>query len=130
MTLCLLLLAASAQAADTISEFHATKQESAVLIEWATESENNLAKFEVQRSNDQTNWQKIGDKRAHGRSTSKRYYNFLDTNIYKKSNEANFYYRLVLVDQSGNRITHPVVATVSGSSGIKHTWGSIKASFR
>ena len=128
--LCSLLIAGSVHATDIICEFHATKQESAVLLEWATESESDLSRFEIQRSSDQNNWQKIGDKRAHGRSTSKRYYNFLDNNIFKKSNESNFYYRLVLIDQNGNRLTHHIIATASGSSGIRHTWGSIKASFR
>jgi len=125
----LLFFVASLQADGRISEFHATRQEGSVLLEWATAYEQNLARFEIQRSNDQNNWIKIGDQKAFGHSPSKRYYSYVD-NTFFKSSEANFYYRLVLVNQDGNRSVDSMIASVSGSSGFRHTWGSIKAMFR
>jgi hypothetical protein len=124
-----LLFMSSLWAGGTICEFHATRQEGTVLLEWATESEESLAKFEIFRSNDQSIWIKIGEQTASGKSSSKRYYTYIDNSIFKTF-EANFYYKLVLVDQSGQRTTYPTTASVSGSSGFRHTWGSIKAMFR
>ena len=119
------LLIASGQ----ISEFHGTRQESSVVLEWATEYESSLKAFELQRSVDQTTWLKIGSVSATGNSTDKTSYSFIDNSVYKSS-EAIFYYQIVMIDQSGQRTVHDTVVSVSGSSGIRHTWGSIKATFR
>lgn len=119
------LLSASA----AVSEFHATRQDNAVLLEWATDSESGLKAFELQRSVDQSSWQKIGTVSAVGETTEESRYSYIDNSVYKPA-ESNFYYRIVLVYDSGQRVVHDTVVSVSGSSGIRHTWGSIKATFR
>ena len=124
-----LLFVTSLIAGGKICEFHATRQQGTVLLEWATESEENLAKFEILRSNEQNNWIKIGEQTASGQTSSKRYYSYIDNTIFK-TNEANFNYKLVLVDENGQRTEYPITASVSGSSGFRYTWGSIKAMFR
>ncbi|NQT27912.1 hypothetical protein HQ585_21320 [candidate division KSB1 bacterium] len=112
-----------------ISEFHATRQDNAVFLEWATESESGLKSFELHRSCDQSSWLKIGSVSAAGETTSKNYYSYVDNSVYKPT-ESSFYYQIVLVYKSGQKVTHDTVVSISGSSGIRHTWGSIKATFR
>jgi hypothetical protein len=124
-----LLFFSALWAGGKICEFHATRQEGAVLLEWATESEEGLSKFEILRSNNQNTWLKIGDLSATGYASSKRYYSYIDNSIFK-TNEANFYYKLILIDKNGTRTAYPVTASISGSSGFRYTWGSIKAMFR
>ena len=117
------------QAGARIVEFHAIRQNDTVILEWATEEESNLLRFEIERSTDNINWVQIGKKPAQGESSIKQYYSYTDNNLFK-SNVSNFYYRLLIVEKSGQVTIHSVIASVIGISGIKHTWGSIKAMFR
>ena len=113
-----------------IVDFHARRENSYAVLEWATEMESNLEKFVIQRSTDHIIWTTIGDvKPKAGDSIKKRYYRFEDKNIFKNS-ISNFYYQLVIVNKDGSSIIYDVIVSVEGSSGIRHTWGSIKAMFR
>jgi len=125
----ILLIAAKAVPGVQISDFHASREGNAVLLEWVTESESNLLRFDIQRSTDQRYWLKIGDQTAVGESSSSRHYSYRDDTIFK-TEQSNFYYRLVVVDKNQQKTIHPVIAAIAGSSGIRHTWGSIKAMFR
>jgi len=120
-----LLLEASVR----ISEFYAKREKNTVILEWATEEESNIAKFEIHRSTDQMRWYKIGEVRAIGESYQRNAYSFTDNSIFK--GPANtLYYRLVIVEKTGNSLSWDVIVSVEGQSGIRHTWGSIKAMFR
>ena len=113
-----------------ICEFHARRENSVVILEWATESESNLDCFNIQRSSDKVNWSKIGSVDAGlGNSSAKKYYQFEDKNTFK-TNSTNFYYKLIMIDKNNNTEAYAVIASISGNSGIKHTWGSLKAMFR
>lgn len=112
-----------------ISEFHARRENNTVVLEWATEEESNLLRFDLQRSSDNVRWLKIGEKPAAGESTTFNQYSFIDQTVFKTT-LSNFYYRLVMVDKNGQTTPYDIIASVSGSSGIVHTWGSIKAMFR
>jgi hypothetical protein len=127
----LLLFAVSVvlEASARISEFYAKREKNAVILEWTTEEESNLAKFEIHRSTDQLRWYKIGETRAVGESSQRNVYSFTDNSIFKGAVNT-LYYRLILVDMSGNNQSWDVIASVEGQSGIRHTWGSIKAMFR
>jgi hypothetical protein len=117
------------EASTRISGFYAKREKNTVILEWTTEEESNLAKFEIHRSTDQMRWYKIGEARAVGESSQKNVYSFTDNSIFK--GPANtLYYRLVLVDKTGGSASWDVIASVEGQSGIRHTWGSIKAMFR
>jgi len=83
----------------------------------------------IQRSTDTVNWTSIGEKPAFGESSIKRDYSFIDNSIFK-NNVSNFYYRLVIVEKNGHSTPYDVIVSITGGSGIKHTWGSIKALFR
>lgn len=121
-----ILLISSAQ----ISEFNAQRTDGQVILEWITTQESNVLRFDIERSTDTVPWQKIGSKNAVGESNTPREYTFVDNFSIFKTTQSNFYYRLIIVSKDGQRTPHNVIATISGSSGIKHTWGSIKAMFR
>ena len=113
-----------------IVDFHARRDNNRAILEWATEKELNLEKFVIQRSLDNVNWSTIGEVKSEtGDSNTKRYYRFEDNNLFKNS-ISTFYYKLIIVDKSGQSKPYDVIVSLSGSSGIRHTWGSIKAMFR
>jgi len=113
-----------------ISEFHAQRKDNNVILEWTTDYESNIIQFDIERSTDTIPWQKIGSKSAYGESENLRKYSFIDNFSIFKTSQSNFYYRLIIVSKDGQRSPHNVIATIAGNSGIKHTWGSIKAMFR
>jgi hypothetical protein len=117
------------EASTRISAFYAKREKNTVILEWTTEEEANLAKFEIHRSTDQMRWYKIGETRAMGESSQKNLYSYTDNSIFKAAANT-LYYRLVLVEKNGASNSWDVIASVEGQSGIRHTWGSIKAMFR
>lgn len=111
--------------------FHARRQVNTVVIEWITETEDNVDKFILERSTDRLHWSTLTEIQSKmGTSTARQSYTFVDQSIFKMSNLSTFYYRIVVLDQAGQKTVHAVIASVSGQSGFKHTWGSIKALFR
>lgn len=112
-----------------IVEFSARRIDNVVVLEWATELESSVNHFNIERSTDNIYWNNIGKKSAIGNSTTKQYYSFNDNSVFK-SNQSTFYYRLTVVYEDGQTESYDVIASVSGNSGIRHTWGSIKAMFR
>jgi hypothetical protein len=128
--LILIMLPLLLYAGATINNFHARLENSMIILEWNTESEMNVSHFEIQRSTDKINWMKIGTVKSNtGTSNIRQYYQFSENAIFKIST-SSLNYRLVVVDNQNNREIYSVVASVSGSSGIKRTWGSLKAMFR
>ena len=117
--------------ATKITSFHARRQSNTVILEWTTEQEEGLAKFQIQRSTDSINWMNIGDKSPiTNPPTGRKSYSFTDNTIFKSQNTGTFYYRLIIVDTKGVQTPHGVIVSISGTSGLRHTWGSIKAMFR
>jgi hypothetical protein len=123
------LVLAAAEAATRVFEFYATRDQSAVVLVWSTEEETNLARFEIERSSDGSRWIQVGKTPAAGDSWQKRTYSYRDNSIFK-TGVNTLYYRLILVDRSGNSQVFETIASAEGQSGIRHTWGSIKAMFR
>lgn len=114
-----------------ISDFHARTLDRNVILEWSTQKETNLQKFRIERSTDPYNdqWTVLGNVNAAGSEQAEKKYSYTDSRIFKGS-ISSLYYRLGLVDPQGNIAYHHVIASTSGISGIRHTWGSIKAMFR
>ena len=129
--LLLLILPALVITATRISDFHGKRQNNAVILEWVTEEETDLSKFLIQRSTDGYYWQTIGEKTPIGESSgSRKEYSFTDSSIFKGQFSGTFSYKLVIVNTQGQQTDHDVIVSISGTSGIRHTWGSIKAMFR
>lgn len=114
----------------TLQYFTARDNSSGVFVEWKTGDESGTVKFEVERSADTPdNFIYINFKDATGNNS---YYSYQDNSVDFSSGRSSsiYYYRLKCFDGSGN-YTYTNHITVSHTvSGIRSTWGSIKAIFR
>jgi hypothetical protein len=114
-----------------ITDFHGRRENNTVVLEWTTIEESNIKQFNIERTSEinSANWISIGSLEAKGESSTQQLYSFRDSNIFK-TNQANFYYRLGIMDNNNIITFHDVIISISANSGIKHTWGSLKAMFR
>lgn len=85
-------------------ELMARRQGEDVLINWNTQSEQNSAWFEIERSNDGIVFSQIGLVQAAGLSNNIRNYQFTDVNAAKSM----IFYRIKLVDADGSYKFSPV----------------------
>jgi hypothetical protein len=87
--------------------FNASCDEYAVVtLDWSTASEKNSSHFDIEKSQNGTEWRTIGTLPSAGNSNEKLLYSFTDKN--KSGGE---YYRLNQVDIDGkNKIYGPIVA--------------------
>jgi hypothetical protein len=121
-----LLLIATVYGGAFIQYFQGKSESDNIKLEWQTGEENNLQKFVIERKTPQSSFAEVGTITPKG---SNSYYSYIDQNAYK-TNDLIFIYRLKIVDNNG-QITYSNETTVSHSiSGVKRTWGSIKAMFR
>jgi tartrate-resistant acid phosphatase type 5 len=65
---------------------------------WRTETEVNNYGFDIERTENKTNWQIIGFVEGNGNSNSPKQYNFSDTDIVQSG---TYYYRLKQIDNDG-----------------------------
>ncbi len=84
------------------------------LLQWTTNLEINCVRFNLQRSSDGFNWQKIGERSCEGSATpSETRYAFLDV----QPNRGINYYRFEQVDFSGALYYSPIRALYMTGSG-------------
>jgi hypothetical protein len=81
-----------------LTSFEATRQAGAVLLKWATASEKNNDRFDVQRSADGQQFSTISTLRGNGTTNKGSSYTSKDTNPLSGVS----YYRLQQVDQDGS----------------------------
>ena len=84
--------------------FDLTRQNSNVLLQWATAEEINSSYYEVQRSETGNDWTTITNIQAAGNSTLTNSYSYLDRNISAQT----VYYRIRQVDIDGKFAFTPV----------------------
>lgn len=121
-----LLFITAVYAGAYIDYFHARSEGEDVRLEWKTGEESNLQKFVIERKTPQSNFAEIATINPTGNNSL---YSYIDKNAYKTT-DLLFNYRLKIVDNS-NQIAYSHEVTVSHNvSGVKRTWGSIKAMFR
>jgi photosystem II stability/assembly factor-like uncharacterized protein len=90
-----------------LSQFYADlKENMSVQLQWVTESEINNLGFEILRSVDLFNWNKIAFVTGIGTSTSKFKYTFNDNNF----SGSKVYYRLKQLDYNGHYSLSKIVA--------------------
>lgn len=75
--------------------FTASKSEAGALLTWSTATETNSDRFEIQRSEDTTTWQVLGEVPAKGESKVPQHYAYLD----RQPKSGDNYYRLKMIDQ-------------------------------
>lgn len=113
----------------SLQYFVARDNANGVLVEWKTNDEGGTVRFEIERSADTPdNFIFIENKAATGNNS---YYSYQDNSVDIGGRTASiYYYRLKCVEPNGN-YTYTNHITVSHTvSGIRSTWGSIKAIFR
>jgi hypothetical protein len=119
-------LASAAFGSAFIDFFHARSESSDVKLEWKTSEEINLKNFVIQRRTPQTSYIDLAVVPPKG---SNSFYSYIDESAYKGS-DLIFVYRLKIVDNN-NQVSFSSEVSVSPNvSGVKRTWGSIKAMFR
>ena len=125
-----LLFSGLVYASVTLQYFTARDNANGVLVEWKTLDEGGTVRFEIERSADTPdNFIYINYKNATGNNS---YYSYQDNSVDFGGGRISsiYYYRLKCVEENGN-YTYTNHITVSHTvSGIRSTWGSIKAIFR
>lgn len=82
---------------------------------WSTASEQDNARFVVQRSPDLADWSAVGEVPGAGNSTSVLHYTFMDLGVPRGTS----YYRLQQIDQDGTGTFSPVeVVRIIGQDGL------------
>lgn len=124
------VLSTVAIAAVTLQYFTARDNANGVLVEWKTGDEGGTSKFEIERSADRPdNFISIDEVTATGNNS---YYSYQDNSvdIGNGRNSALYFYRLKCVEPNGNYTYTNHITVTHTVSGIRSTWGSIKAIFR
>jgi hypothetical protein len=121
-----LLLVSTIFAGAYLDYFHARSEGENVKLEWKTGEETNLRNFVIQRRNPNTSFIDIAAIEPKG---SNSFYNYIDESAYKAT-DLIFIYRLKIVDNNMQLSYSAEVSVTPNLSGVKRTWGSIKAMFR
>ena len=106
--------------------FHGRSEGEDIRLEWKTGEEVSLQNFIIERKTPQSSYAEIATITPQG---SNSYYSYLDKSAYKMS-DLVFIYRLKIVDNGGQSSFSNEVTVSHNVSGVKRTWGSIKAMFR
>ncbi|MHB8907179.1 MAG: hypothetical protein ACYC4T_07915 [Melioribacteraceae bacterium] len=97
-----------------------------VVLNWETNSETNLNHFVVLRRTVSGGYVEIGNVYPK----DDRIYEYVDQTAFKTSGQL-YTYKLKIVDNDGTTTSYSGEVTVAhNSTGVKRTWGSIKALFR
>ena len=122
----LFIIVSSGIAGALLDYFHAQNEGDNVKLEWKTTTETNLADFIVQRKTPDSQFSDLSSIRPTGNNSV---YSYIDQAAYKMTNPV-FVYRLKIVDRDGLYAYSSEVSVSPNISGVKRTWGSIKAMFR
>ncbi|MCX6161471.1 MAG: hypothetical protein NTV87_09080 [Ignavibacteriae bacterium] len=110
--------------------FTARPNSDGVIVEWKTGDEGGTVKFDIERSAvTPDNFIQIKTINATGGNS---YYSYQDNSVNFKNGASSsiYYYRLKCVLSNGSYSYTSTISVVHTVSGIKNTWGSIKAIFR
>jgi hypothetical protein len=122
----ILIFVSVAFAGAYLDYFQAKSEGDNVQVEWKTGDETNVNHYSVQRKTPQTSYVEIATVQPKG---SNSIYSFIDQSIYK-TNDIIFIYQLKIIDNNMQTSFSSEVSVSPNISGIKRTWGSIKAMFR
>lgn len=112
-----------------ISEFKGENGINKVTLKWKARSEVNLKGYEVERSIDGTTFSKIGLVKPSESGSEAVSYSYVDRTVFKGATRT-FHYRLKIIDMNGSFSYSKIVTVTPSVSGVRFTWGSIKAMFR
>jgi hypothetical protein len=114
----------------TLQYFTAKTNNDGILVEWKTSDEGGTSKFEIERS--ASNPDNFIFIKSIGATGNNSYYAYQDNAVNLKLGEGSsiYFYRLKCIEPNGNYTYSNTITVVHAISGIKNTWGSIKAIFR
>ena len=128
IVLSLLIITGILYAATELQFFTAKNESDSILLEWKTGTEDNLNRFEIERSaSEPNNYVTVGTINSIGNNS---YYYFRDNVGLSSPTTPIYYYRLKLVDNNGNHVYSQTMTVTHVISSVRDTWGSIKAIFR
>lgn len=122
----ILVLVATVFAGVILNDFRARSEGENIRLEWETGEESNLLNFKIERKTPESAFVEIATVPAKGNNS---YYSYLDESVYK-SNNLIFIYRLKVTESSGITSYSNTISVSPNISGLRRTWGSIKAMFR
>ncbi len=122
----ILVVAAAVYADSFLDYFQGRSEGEDVRLEWKTSAEVNLRHFVIERKTPQNPYIELATVEPKG---SNSFYSYLDEAAYKTA-DLVFIYRLKIVDNDGSTSFSAEVTVSHNVSGVKRTWGSIKAMFR
>ena len=123
----LVLISTTVYAVVTLQYFTARPNSDGILVEWKTMDEGGTSVFEIERSaNAPDNFVSIKSINATGNNS---YYTYQDNGVTIKTSSI-YFYRLKCVTPGGSYTYSQIISATHSVSGIKSTWGSIKAIFR
>lgn len=114
----------------TLQYFMAKTNGEGILVEWKTGDEAGTVRFDIERSAaNPDNFIFIKSISATGNNS---YYSYQDNGVNIKGSESSsiYFYRLKCYQPNGSYTYSNSISVVHAISGIKTTWGSIKAIFR
>lgn len=126
----LFLFAGILFASVTLQYFTARDNASGVLVEWKTGDEGGVNRFEIERSAENPdNFIYIDFKNATGNNS---FYSYQDNSVDLGAGRTSalYFYRLKCIEPNGNYSYTNHITVTHTVSGIRSTWGSIKAIFR
>ena len=98
-----------------------------IRVEWKSSDESNVKEFAVERKTLNGEFIALETIKAKG---SNSYYSYIDRNAYKVT-DVFFIYRVAIYSFNRTEPSYTKEVSVSHNiSGVKRTWGSIKAMFR
>jgi hypothetical protein len=125
--LILALLSTAVYAVVTLQYFTAKPNSDGILVEWKTTDEGGTSYFDIERSaNTPDNFVSVKAINATGNNS---YYSYQDNGVSLKTSSI-YFYRLKCVTPGGSYTYSQIISVTHSVSGIKSTWGSIKAIFR
>jgi hypothetical protein len=123
---CLLLYAGA-----VIVDFRGEPGSNQVTLYWSTLNETNCKGFQIERSLNKIDFEKIDFVKGVGNSSERKDYKFVDKTVFKPEINRTFYYRLKIINEDNSVSIYAQVVSITPSiSGARYTWGSIKALFR
>jgi hypothetical protein len=124
-----ILISTAVYAGVTLQYFTAKTNSEGILVEWKTLDESGTVSFDIERSaNTPDNFVGIKSINAAGNNS---YYTYQDNGVsFNPKSSSIYYYRLKCINSGGAYSYTQIISVTHSVSGIKSTWGSIKAIFR
>ncbi|RKY80223.1 hypothetical protein DRQ15_04995 [candidate division KSB1 bacterium] len=130
----LVLIGVSLWADAVIIEFKSEPGFNKVYLSWKVIHESNIKGYQIQRSLNGVNFSPVDfvpRSREQASPENPKTYQYVDRSVYKPIGYT-FYYRLGIVESQSSKVVafSQIVMVTPNVSGVRHTWGSIKAMFR